>query len=1537
MRGLNPIEKAKYIEKSFREYINSSFAMDDEIYNEQFEIELSETDILKGPYISKNLEFKNNVSLNDLINKGIVHPEFRNLNNVYIDRKLRLHQEKAIDRIKNGHNLIITTGTGSGKTESFLYPILNEILKDENINEAGVRAIFLFPMNALVNDQFDRVRKILSNYPKIKYSFFTGNTPDKVSKSLKDEYPANELIDREQIRNFPPHILFTNYSMLEYILLRPKDNTLLNPNNLDKWKFIVMDEAHVYKGALGIEVGMLMRRLKARIGHDVQFILSSATLGDQSDESIRQIQEFGYNLTSGIFEKEDILFSERISLLKENIKYKIEPKDYKDLYNDLTIDKIDELLNKYNNLSTESTIDGKLYDLLVGDENLYILDDYLENARDFSEFVTYLEQYGFNDYLEVLAFIELISKSKKNGLKIMDLKYHCFVKGVSGAYVTLGDNPKLSLSPREFINGKRAFEIGTCKKCNSVYIIGTIKDHKLYQNDSVDIYENYDSEEELNVDYFVLSIEKPEDKVEEYELCPICGKIIGEKETNKQLHQCEHRNVNKIKVYKIIDEDNKQKNNICTCVICAGHDRNGIVRTINMGKESATALITQIYFETLDRNDEEEIIIVKPQKPTFFKKSIQKTKKKYAKQILAFSDARQQASYAAAFAEKMHHRLLRKRLIVEILKNRNYKALDYDEALGAIEQLIKQDDLFDGQETPTIQAKVTLLEELLVKDGIYSGEGLGLYYFEYKIINELIDELDQETIDELLDEYNVKVKITKKEFKYILEEIIDFFRPIPAVHYEGLDADLKEKYLGYRKFDNYVQLVKSKSLSPKKKNNVRGLLSSTNRLNKIEKHLCTCLNIDKSVVEKFISDIWEIFVNNNLLKLEDSVDMLYTVNASEFRLCYYKDAQWYYCNKCRKITRFNINDVCPHCASESTLSLCDPDIILSKNYYRNKYINKKIEKLSYYEHTAQLSPEKAKERQIQFANKEINFLSCSTTFEMGIDIGSLENVLMRNVPPSPANYVQRAGRAGRGEDSSAFVLTYCSNMSHDYTFFENPLRMVEGVCNAPIFELSNQKIIYRHLLATAFSCFFRYYNDYFESVKSFYFDGGFLKFKEFLLEKNTEVIHETDQILKSTVLVELMNGKWIDKVVNEDFFEFSYKKINELVKELENGKEEAKNRDDDKALGYYNRQLDKIYKSKDIIEKLADGNLIPKYGFPTDLVELNLKDTSSIQHNYDLTRSMQIALSEYAPDSEVMVDKNIIRSKYINKVSDLLEQIHCECKECHKTMIFYDNSEKKVCKFCNEEIKDENRIPFVTPKYGFTGEVYRKESQILKPKKSFTSPIKYIGNGTSIGEKINFFDVVECIAVKDDELLIINENAFFTCEKCGYSKIDNEKEHLPYIIDDEKHTPIFGKCDNLKLVHKKLGYLYKSDVLKLEFKIPFNGNKQTLSVLYALLEGISLAFDIERNDIDGICVSENGRNVFVLFDTVPGGAGYVKRLLSKENLYKSFEMALSKVSQNCCDTACYNCIKNYKNQRLHKQLDRELAKQALDILLSKMK
>ena len=154
------------------------------------------------------------------------------------------------------------------------------------------------------------------------------------------------------------------------------------------------------------------------------------------------------------------------------------------------------------------------------------------------------------------------------------------------------------------------------------------------------------------------------------------------------------------------------------------------------------------------------------------------------------------------------------------------------------------------------------------------------------------------------------------------------------------------------------------------------------------------------------------------------------------------------------------------------LELFDPLEANRDNHYAHLYSSDQADPLFIKEHTAQLAKDQQTRYQEAFVHKKINALSCSTTFEMGVDVGSLETVYLRDVPPSPANYVQRAGRAGRARHSAAFVLTYAKLSSHDFTYYQDPAAMISGAIKVPVFELENEKILNRHVFAVALSAFF---------------------------------------------------------------------------------------------------------------------------------------------------------------------------------------------------------------------------------------------------------------------------------------------------------------------------------------------------------------------------------------------------------------------------------------------------------------------------------
>lgn len=836
MSKRNPIERSQYINSQYKEYLRSSFEFKTPKLQKLFEQQLEVEDLFKGPYVDLNLPFKRGMSLDEMIADGAVCKSFRRLGDMNFERPLYSHQEESIRRICSGRSAIITTGTGSGKTESFLYPILNELMSDvEKGNmEVGVRAIFLYPMNALVNDQIDRVRKILTQCPEITYGFFTGETEESVPKNYREKYgaenntfiPENELVSREEIRKNPPHLLFTHYSMLEYLLIRPNDYSIFTPERLNNWKFVVLDEAHSYYGSLGIELSLLMRRLTGLASNKPRFILTSATLGEQG-KSESEIVNFARSLTSASFDIQDIIFSKRILLSSSKLSYTIDAGDYSEIKkakND--IQTVRTIGNRYKNVDSMD-LKSYLYELFVGDRNVFHLYETLKDgSKSFKSILA-----SFNNQItseQLIDLIDLINMAEKDGIGIFDLKYHSFVRPLAGAYITLGNNPQLSLTKTNMLGDLKAFEAGNCRYCNSPYIIGKIQRNEgdgldyLYQNKEVDIYENYGNNKFVSIDYFLLSNELNEEEVdrdilEEYKVCSKCGAIHVAGNLNAR--RCNCGDSLQHSIFKVLqskkDGEETAFNNINQCPCCGHKARAGVVKSLNVGKDEGTALLAQILYEAIDDGTETK---KKTGKLSLKRKeSIQsEPETSNVKQFLAFSDSRQQASFSAAFLDSNQVRMLQKRLIWKVIKDNQYRNISVDQLTATLSGMIKEGNLFQNDLSAHKNAWITTLVDLLKVDGSNDAEGLGLYFFDVDL-TDIMSQVDEEDVEAEFGEYN----ITKKDLETIMQVVFGIFKVAPAINSikSTLTPDEKMEALEYRRFDNYVMFN-----CPKTINGVRSFL-----------------------------------------------------------------------------------------------------------------------------------------------------------------------------------------------------------------------------------------------------------------------------------------------------------------------------------------------------------------------------------------------------------------------------------------------------------------------------------------------------------------------------------------------------------------------------------------------------------------------------------------------------------------------------------------------------------------------------------------
>ena len=662
--GFNPLVASSDIIDQYRRYVLTTFKTDFQPCSQDDGKTLSEQlhDLINnkrlisnGPFLqsSRNFEFGSELKalIPDVLSKG-----FYNLQTDEIDPKrmvLYKHQEEAILRIvRDDRNVVISTGTGSGKTKSFLIPILNHLLTQQENGELGpgVRAMLIYPMNALVNDQTRLLRKILDGQ-EITFGSFTGETKES-QKDAEELYhkkgikiQSNELISRERMRESPPNILITNYAMLEHIIIKPENNSVIfgEPGN-NNWKYVVLDEAHVYTGAKGSEVSLLMRRLRAVLQRDkLRFILASATLG--SDDEQESVVEFANDLCgceNVRFEKEDIIHAYMLDIL---------PKGSEDVPLDFyrDISKLEEkskdsehLEYLCSNYISEQGFDvshgfrSALFDILSKDHRLYRLLDYLrdepQNVDDVAEFMG-LSQ---NDLFTV---VKVLSMAYRDGLKLFDSKYHLFVRSLDSLYITLKPDYHLSLSPSKYhashTDGRnyKYFNICTCVNCNGLYIVGTVKGTYFSQSSSSN------SENQEVSSYAVLGDQEfPEpNSPNNHVLCSICGRI-----GNSSVPCPEHGEAYSNRLYLVKEDGDK----VCNCFFCNQTDTHrGLLRHFYLGHEAATSVIaTSLY---------DELCNVKGGDCRF----------------LTFSDSRQNAAYFATYMDNTHTNLLMHRIMFDVVED----------------------------------------------------------------------------------------------------------------------------------------------------------------------------------------------------------------------------------------------------------------------------------------------------------------------------------------------------------------------------------------------------------------------------------------------------------------------------------------------------------------------------------------------------------------------------------------------------------------------------------------------------------------------------------------------------------------------------------------------------------------------------------------------------------------------------------------------------------------------------------------------------
>ncbi len=591
------------------------------------------------------------------------------------------------------------------------------------------------------------------------------------------------------------------------------------------------------------------------------------------------------------------------------------------------------------------------------------------------------------------------------------------------------------------------------------------------------------------------------------------------------------------------------------------------------------------------------------------------------------------------------------------------------------------------------------------------------------------------------------------------------------------------------------------------------------------------------------------------------------------------------------------------------------------------------------EHTAQLATKKASSIQQDFIRGKVNALSCSTTFELGVDVGDLEAVFLRNVPPGAANYVQRAGRAGRRLGAAALVVTFAQRRNHDLTWFRDPRDLIDGHVPTPILNVENPVIARRHAHSVAFAEFEKSAGEH-KTVAEFMIDDPLqdLAFNKWIETHPSSVKSSLERVLPKSVAetIGVDTWEWARNLFEPDpetqlggWLGLAGAIVRNDIAELEELQREAAAQEQYPRANAIKKQGTTI-RGQALINFLGSRNVLPKYGFPVDVVGLDLSKASAADGaNLDLNRDLSLALVEFAPGERVVAGKKLWESIGVVIPSErgLPTYTWGICQSCGRYHQRIGEAEQlEPCHECGGDVKKQGVA--VIPVFGFVGVLANEKLGESRPPRraytqqhfgSFAGPIPEFEPYPALGPKITIRQSSQ------GRVVVINsgpnERHYYCCEWCGFAQRPIDRGGTFKNEHDNARAPGRRKCRG-KLQPRDLAHEYLTDVLEINVA----GTRASLAAATSATEALIAAaprVGIVSGELSGVPFAYGGDLRITLFDTVPGGAGHAKRVA--KSLPELVSAAVSVVSSCSCgiDTACYACLQSYRNQRVHDQLTRE--------------
>ena len=1565
----------------------------------------------------KNFSQADTIFSKDFIKRldAIKHEDYR----FPANRKPYKHQFESWEAlIKNRKSIAVTTGTGSGKTECFMLPVLYDIYQNSK-NTNGINAIFLYPLNALIGSQKKRMDVWCKALGGINYAIYNGNTKETVpNQDAQSKLP--ELLSRKQIRETPPQILFTNPSMLEYILVRNKDVDLLN-NSSGSLRWILLDEAHTLTGSLASEMALLIRRVLDAFKVDmsqIRFAITSATVG-QGQNSEAQLKKFMADLCGISQESIYVISGKRV--FSQQLQEPIEVvNNFSDIINCDNPEKFKELHQLRNDILTRPAIAlsdiGKRFKAVTVDQQLRLIDQLSEKVVE--------------------------NKS------ILPVRGHFFSRGIGGVYICVnkhcqehkGVKPDSALGSMTTIAGKLCkcgsplIELVACRSCGNQLLEGEIVRDTNNGNERIQMVTA------ISQDPFTIESHEEEDDISESNSS---SKFIFTRKfsSSKYIKDTSLFNLSDQAIIERGGQDFIEAVNGSSCPHC-GSETNDTLH-FRLSSSFINRVLADIFLEET------------PEAEKLTAEMLWKGRK-----YISFTDSRQGTAKISALINQdneanlirslVFHKLCEEKLSWKqenpIISNEDIKLIieQLEEELAnttiPILRINKQKEINQYKqqlENPEIHANIISLDWETIKTFISNQTDFNklfvgnnphdnspnaksnylnaLFYDQFArrlprerslenlgMVSLIYPKLQNVSLPDIAKQLKIEksewqdlLKISadyifRNYFHFFVNEsiypyITKFISSYAIYNQDSPVANVKRwpKFERNRVNQNRISLLicaglelhNTETITPENEDQINALLEAIWRT--LKTHILTPdgagfkINLEEKTRFQLSEKLWLCPVKKRLIDTQfKGYSPWIKGNLNEDNIRQYKIQKSilfpefpfpFNLNQEKNLnlttTRNWINQASLKLKEQGVWNNLHEQVILNRPIYLSG------------EHSAQQNESRLKELEDKFEKGEINILNCSTTMEMGVDIGGISAVVMNNVPPSPANYMQRTGRAGRRSEAKSLAFTICASNPVGFNAIDNPMWALNHPIAPPMLSFKSSQVVERHINAFFLGKFVQV-----DSIRGlnvrmsnneFFFNSDCSLAESFNNWLLTIDLKGLTTALLSIIKNTPLEDKEISFLLEMVIYNFQTLTDKSIQKKylFEQKLKDLANEFGEQSPAYKSSNFQKnLFLEKNAISYLAEEGFLPTAGMPTGIVEFDTINIDDLNQNrkgkskpaYFITR----ALSEFAPGNQIVIDGKCYTSEGILLKNDRGSQAEREiiqsCTNCgHQRIVEIGKNESinASCQHCgnttyrginfnNSELRNKPYTEMIQP-VGFAIDIYKQPTRKITEKSNvqYVDPL-LLNIKPWDNESSSLFEIRESDG--NAEILFYNigtGNGYSVCLHCGRTatekkELEGHKRLRGGKNDNNDRNAICSGNDAPFAIHDHviLGGRFKTDFCEIRFKDENNHLSNDETFLYTmgaiLSKELSHFLAIEEGEIGfGLKHYDKYASVFI-FDTAKGGAGYANQF----NLYSDeiFKIAKARIFNCNCETACTKCLIDRQTQWHIDKLDRT---KALDWLI----